>query len=289
MVKETIEVKGTQINIFTEDHTNDYISLTDIAKYKNNEEPKNVVSNWLRNRNTIEFLGIWEQLNNPNFKGVEFDAFKRDAGLNSFTLSPTKWINSTNAIGIISKPGRYGGTYAHSDIAFEFASWISPEFKLYIIKEYQRLKTEENNRLNLEWNLNRELSKLNYKIHTDAVKEFIVPKLNIDEQRYAYSNEADLLNLALFGITAKEWREQNSNLSGNIRDYATIEQLLVLSNLENYNSVLIKENISKEDRLRLLNEIAYNQLNKLKNSNMRSLRRIKQLDEINKDKINKKK
>lgn len=287
MVKETIEVKGTQINIFTEDHTNDYISLTDIAKYKNSEDPRIVIANWMSSYSTIDFLSVWEELNNPNFNRMEFHTVRSEKG--RIVMTPKRWITQLNAIGIISKPGRYGGTYAHSDIAFEFASWISPEFKLYIIKEYQRLKTEENNRLNLEWNLNRELSKLNYKIHTDAVKEFIVPKLNIDEQRYAYSTEADLLNLALFGITAKEWREQNSNLSGNIRDYATIEQLLVLSNLENYNSVLIKENISKEDRLRLLNEIAYNQLNKLKNSNMRSLRRIKKLDEINKDKINRNK
>ena len=284
MAKEIISVQGTQINIFTEDHKNDYISLTDIAKYKNPEEPKVVVSNWLRNRNTIEFLGIWEELNNPNFKGIEFESFKKDAGLNSFTLSAKKWIESTNAIGIISKPGRYGGTYAHTDIAFEFASWVSAEFKLYIIKEYQRLKTNENNRLNLDWNLNRELAKLNFRIHTDAVKEFIIHKLDFNKQKYVYASEADLLNLALFGITAKEWRQQNPNLDGNIRDYASIEQLLVLSNLENYNSILIEQGLSDKERLKILNKFARTQLTKLINNNTKSLQQIKQLkNEPNKD------
>ncbi|MGH4119345.1 KilA-N domain-containing protein [Clostridium sp.] len=208
----------------------DYISLTDIAKYKNIDSPADIVKNWLRNRSTIKFLGLWEQMNNPDFKLVEFDQFKNEAGANVFVLSPQKWISTTNAIGIISKSGRYGGTFAHKDIAFEFASWVSPEFKLYIIKDYQRLKGDENSRLSLEWNVNRLLSKLNYKMHTDAIKENLISNdLTNKAISITYANEADVLNMALFGKTAKEWRNENLDLKGNIRDFATIEQLIVLS------------------------------------------------------------
>lgn len=230
--KEIIIVKGLSIATIKIDKE-DYISLTDIARQKNYEEPKDVVKNWMRSRTTVEFLGLWEQLNNPDFKGVEFDSFLFEAGSNSFTLSPTKWIESTNAKGIVSKAGNNGGTFAHRDIAFEFASWISIEFKLYLIKEFQRLKEEENNRLKLEWNLQRTLAKVNYHIHTDAIKEKLIPDAVTSKQAsLTYATEADLLNVALFGVTAKEWRDANSTLEGNIRDHATIEQLVVLSNLE---------------------------------------------------------
>ncbi|MDO5028929.1 MAG: KilA-N domain-containing protein [Bacillota bacterium] len=279
MTKEIINVKGTQINIFTEDHTNDYISLTDIARYKNEEDPRIVISNWMSSYSTIDFLSVWEELNNPNFNRMEFHTVRSEKG--RLVMTPKRWIEKLNGIGIISKPGRYGGTYAHTDIAFEFASWVSPEFKLYIIKEYQRLKTEENNRLSLDWNLNRELTKLNYRIHTDAVKEFIVPALDFSKQKYAYSNEADILNLALFGKTAKQWRQENPNLKGNVRDHASINQLLVLSNLENYNSVLIEQGVEAEERLKLLNKLAITQLNKLNENEIKSLQKIKELNNKN--------
>lgn len=205
-----ISVRGLDIVLY-EDKRQDYISLTDIARYKNPEEPKDVVKNWMRSRTTIEFLGLWEQLNNPNFKGVEFDSFLYEAGSNSFTLSPSKWIEVTNAKGIVSKQGKSGGTFAHKDIAFEFASWISASFKLYLIKEFQRLKNDENNRLKLEWNLQRTISKINYQIHTDAIKENLIPKeITKQQASFVYANEADLLNVAIFGTTAKEWREKNS-------------------------------------------------------------------------------
>ena len=221
--QQKISVKGIQIVIFTRNERN-YISLTDIARYKNADEPKDIVKNWLRTRNTIEFLGIWEKLHNPAFKGVEFDAFKNESGSNSFVLSPQKWIEKTQAIGIISKMGRYGGgTYAHIDIAYEFASWISAEFKLFLIKEFQRLKEEENLRLALGWDLKRNLAKINYRIHTDAVKAHLIPG-NISKNRAntVYANEADVLNVALFGKTAKEWRDENSGKDGNLRDYADV-------------------------------------------------------------------
>jgi hypothetical protein len=250
--KENIKVNGFEISLYTRDFKNDYISLTDIAKFKNKENPAEIIKNWLRNRNTVEFLGIWEQLHNPNFKLVEFDQFKKEAGLNSFILSPQKWINTTNAIGIQSKSGRYGGTFAHTDIAFEFASWVSAEFKLYIIKEYQRLKIDESNRLSLDWNLKRELSKVNYKLQTDAIKENIIPNVVVKNKGIIYASEADLINKVIFGLTAKEWKNQNPNSKGNIRDYATKKELLILSNLENYNSILIKENKSQEERFYLL-------------------------------------
>lgn len=273
--RELLEVQGMQIDIFTEDFTNDFISLTDIARYKNNDEPKDVVGNWLRNRNTIEFLGVWESLNNPNFKGVEFDAFKKEAGLNAFTLSPKKWIENTNAIGIISKPGRHGGTFAHADIAFEFASWISPEFKLYIIKEYQRLKQDENSQLNQNWNLKRELAKVNYRLHTDSIKEHIIPtKLTEIDRKFVYANEADILNLALFGSTAREWKSKNPDLKGNMRDNATIAELLVLSNLESYNSIMISQGIPQSERLEKLNGEAIRQMKNLRSNEQKALRSL---------------
>jgi len=255
-----LKVKGQDITILFKKEE-DYICLTDIARIKNEDEPKDVVKNWFRNRSTVEFLGLWERINNPNFKGVEFDPFLREAGSNSFTLSPTKWIKTVNAIGIITKSGRGGGTYAHKDIAFEFASWISAEFKLYLIKEFQRLKNDENERLQLEWNLQRTLSKINYKIHTDAIKENIVPNLISKSQiNFVYANEADLLNVALFGITAKQWKAANPNAKGNMRDDASIEQLVVLSNMESINALLIEQGLSQKDRLIQLNKVAIIQM-----------------------------
>ena len=257
-LKSTINANGTEISVISKGTEDDYISLTDIAKYKNLEFPADLIKNWIRNRSTIEFLGLWEQLNNTDFKLVEFDQFKNESGANSFVLSPQKWIDRTNAIGIISKSGRYGGgTFAHKDIAFEFASWVSPEFKLYIIKDYQRLKEDENSRLSLNWSLNRTLAKVNYKIHTDAIKENLIPKnVSAKHRGFTYASEADVLNVALFGKTAKEWREENKKLSGNIRDYATLQQLIVMSNLESINAELIRQGVSQEERLIKLNEIA---------------------------------
>lgn len=260
-MKATINANGTEITVLSKGDENDYISITDIARYKNPDEPKDVIKNWMRSRSTIEFLGLWEELNNPDFKGVEFDSFKHEAGSNAFTLSPQKWISSTNAKGIISKSGRYGGTFAHKDIAFEFASWISAEFKLYIIKDYQRLKTDEDSRISLEWNVNRVISKINYKIHTDAIKENLIPKLvSSRQQSFTYANEADLLNVALFGITAKQWQGQNPDAKGNMRDEATIQQLIVLSNLESMNAELIKQGLAQNQRLVILNKMAIEQM-----------------------------
>jgi hypothetical protein len=270
----TIKVREIAVNIFQHEEQ-EYISLTDVASFKNPKEPKDVVKNWLRNRSTIEFLGLWEQINNPDFKGVEFDSFLFDAGSNSFTLSPTKWIDATNAIGIISKQGRGGGTYAQKDIAFEFAAWISAEFKLFLIKEYQRLKADENNRLQLNWNLNRTLSKINYRIHTDAIKENIIPlQLTKDQITQIYASEADVLNVALFGLTARQWREGNPESDGNIRDYATIEQLLVLANLESLNAVFIKMGITQRERLIKLNQTAISQLKSI--SHNTTLKKLKE-------------
>lgn len=258
--KATINASGTEIAVISTGNDDDYISLTDIAKYKS-DEPNDVIRNWMRSKDTIEFLGLWEQLNNPNFKPVEFDGFKNEAGRNAFVLSPKKWIESTNAIGLISKSGRYGGTFAHKDIAFEFASWVSPEFKLYIIKDYQRLKNDENSRLSLEWNVNRILAKLNYRIHTDAIKgNLITNDLTARQIGMTYANEADVLNVALFGKTAKEWREENPGQKGNIRDFASIEQLIVLVNLENMNAHLINQGLGQKQRLIELNKIARSQL-----------------------------
>ncbi|NKQ40939.1 MAG: KilA-N domain-containing protein [Sulfurovum sp.] len=240
---------------------NDYISLTDIAKSKNSHEPKDVVKNWLRNKNTIEFLGLWEQINNSDFKGVEFDTFKNEAGLNSFTLSPSKWAEKTNAIGIVTKAGRYGGTYAHKDIAFEFASWISAEFKLFLIKEFQRLKEDEIEKQQLGWDIKRTIVKMNYHIHTDAIKHHLIPhNISKNHKNFVYANEADLLNVALFGRTAKEWEDINSDKIGNMRDYASVEQLVVLANLESLNAEFIKQKVSPIERLKRLNEITIEQL-----------------------------
>lgn len=258
-----LRVKEQDISIIYK-KDEDYISLTDIARIKNADEPKDVVKNWFRNRNTVEFLGLWERINNPNFKRVEFDPLFQEAGNNSFTLSPTKWIAVTNSIGIINKTGRGGGTFAYKDIAFEFASWISAEFKLYLIKEFQRLKSDENERLNLEWNLQRTLSKINYKIHTDAIKENIIPNLISKTQiNFTYANEADLLNVALFGITARQWKEGNPNAKGNMRDDASIEQLIVLSNMESINALLIEQGLTQKDRLIQLNKVAIMQMKSL--------------------------
>ncbi|MBP3274434.1 MAG: KilA-N domain-containing protein [Butyrivibrio sp.] len=261
--KDIIHAKGFDIGIYTTDYENEFMSITDIAKYKS-DAPNDVIKNWMRNRETLEFLGLWEGLHNPDFKPVEFDGFRSEAGLHAFTMSPTKWIESVNAIGIVTKAGRYGGTYAHSDIALEFASWISAEFKLYIMKDYQRLKKDENSRLSLSWNLNREIAKLNYSIHTDAIKDKLIPtELTADQISYKYANEADLLNVALFGKTAKQWREKNSDKTGNIRDDATLNQLLVLANMESYNAILIDQGKSMSERLILLRRLALKQMETL--------------------------
>ncbi len=258
--KDTIEAKGFAIQIYIEDLKNDYISLTDIARYKNVHEPKDVVKNWLRVRDTIEFLGLWETIHNPNFKGVEFDSFRKEAGTNAFTLSPQRWIENTNAIGIVSKSGRGGGTFAHPDIAMEFASWISAEFKLYLIQYYKRLKSDENSKLSLGWNLNREISKINYKIHTDAIKEYLLKDLTNEQLSYKYASEADMLNVALFNKRAKQWREENPDLKGNMRDYASLNELLVLANMESYNAILIGKGMEQKERMIELRKLARTQL-----------------------------
>lgn len=268
-VESVIHADGVAISVVTTvGSEDDYISLTDMARHKNATAPKDVVKNWLRLRSTIDFLGLWEQLNNPNFKGVEFDSFRSHAGENAFTLSPQQWIKATNAIGIISKSGRYGGgTYAHKDIAFEFASWLSPEFKLYIIKDYQRLKGDESHRLALEWNVKRILARANYRIHTDAIKENLIPpELPKHQQGFVYADEADVLNVAIFGKTAKQWRTENLKLKGNMRDHATIEQLLVVANLEAVNALLLEQGIPQRERLEQLRKMAVSQLETLSGS-----------------------
>lgn len=263
-----ITVQDTSVSIISSNEK-DYISLTDIAKYKS-DEPNSVIGNWMRNRNTIEYLGVWESLYNPNFNPTEFEGFKKNAGLNAFTLSPQKWINATNAIGIISKAGRYGGTYAHKDIAFKFASWISVEFELYIVKEFQRLKQEQQELLG--WTAKRELSKINYHIHTDAIKQNLTPtELTQQQISYIYANEADVLNVALFGMTAKQWRDANPDLKGNIRDYATINELICLSNMENLNALFISDEMPQAERLKRLNKIAIQQMKVLEDSKERKL------------------
>lgn len=272
--KSTIAVKGTPVTVIIQGEA-DYISLTDIARYRDAERTDYIIQNWLRNRNTIEFLGIWESLNNPGFKPIEFDGFRKQAGLNSFVLTAKQWIEKTGAIGLTSKQGRYGGTFAHKDIAFEFASWISVEFKLYLIKEFQRLKEDENRRLSLAWNLNRTLSKLNYRIHTDAIQTHLIPVAVTREQAaMIYANEADMLNVALFGQTAKQWRDANPGLEDNMRDYATIEQLLVLANMEGMNAELIHMGLSQGDRLKRLNEIAIRQMQVLTSTS--AIRQLKE-------------
>ena len=254
-----IEVKGISITVF-QTEKEDFISLTDIAKSKENDSrAADIIKNWIRNRGTIEFIGTWEQLHNPNFKVVEFDHFKMNAGLPSFVLSPSNWIDKTNAVGIVVKKGKYGGTYAHKDIAFEFCSAISPIFKLFLIKEFQRLQEKETK--NLDWNIKRSLTKLNYRIHTDAIKQNLIPaSLSKKQIAFVYASEADVLNMALYGKTAKQWRDENPNEKGNIRDYSNVTQLLCLANLENLNAVFINEGYEQAVRLEKLNQIAISQM-----------------------------
>jgi hypothetical protein len=253
-----ITVKDTDLTILNINN-GEYVCITDLARYKNAEHTDDVIKNWIRNRNTIELLGIWELLHNPNFKPAEFDGFKKEAGLNSFVMTPKRWIEATNAIGIVSKSGRYGGTYAHRDIALEFASWISIEFKLYLLKEFQRLKEEEQKTLG--WSAKRELAKINYHIHTDAIKHNLIPaELTAKQTSIIYASEADVLNIALFGLTAKDWHNANPELEGNIRDYATINELICLSNMENLNAVFINEGLPQRERLIKLNKIAIQQM-----------------------------
>lgn len=264
--QEKMNINGLEITVVSQGNDDDYISLTDIARKKDGEYPSYAIQNWLRNKNTLQYLGVWENLYNPNFNSIEFDGIMEEAGSNGFIMTPKRWIEKTNAIGLRTKAGRYAATYAHKDIAFEFASWISPEFKLYIIKDYQRLKEDENNRLSLNWNMRRMLSKTNYRIHTDAIQENLIPDdLTKQQCGYVYANEADVLNVALFGMTAKEWRKSNpdKSKSENIRDYATIEQLIVLTNLESYNAELIKDGISQSERLVKLNAAAKSQMTSL--------------------------
>lgn len=260
--KEKLYAKGIEIGIYTNDFKNEFISLTDIARYRNEDDPRFIIQNWMKNRHTIDFLAAWECLHNPGFKRVQMHTFREQVSLNRFVMTPEKWIAQTGAIGIVSKRGRYdGGTYAHSDIAMSFATWISPEFQLFLMKDYRRLKEDENSRLSLNWNLNREVAKLNYRIHTDAIKNNLIPpELTPQQIHFTYASEADLLNVALFGQTAKEWREKNKEKQGNIRDYANINQLLVLANLESYNAILIKQNKSQSGRLVMLREMVKTQL-----------------------------
>jgi len=262
-----IVVDGLQIVVY-KNLNEDFISLTDLARHRDTDRSDYILQNWMRNRSAIEFMGLWEQFNNPVFNSIEFDGIKNNSGSNSFSLTPKRWIESTKAIGIISKTGRYGGTFAHKDIAFEFASWLSAEFKFYLIKEFQRLKEDENDRLKLGWNLQRTLSKINYHIHTDAIKEKLIPRLlSKDKINLVYANEADLLNMALFGTTAKIWRDTNPETEGNIRDAATLEQLVVLSNLESINALLIHQELAQADRLKQLNAIAIAQMKSLLQNN----------------------
>ena len=271
----TIHAGGLDIGIYTTDYRNEYISLTDIAKYRS-IDPRVTIHNWLRGRDIVEFLGLWEVLHNPGFKRIEFDTFKENVGTNAFVFSIKDWTEKLGAIGLLTKSGRYGGgIYAHADIAFEFASWISPEFKLYIIKDYQRLKYDENSRLSLSWNLNREIAKLNYRIHTDAIKENLLPPdLTPEQISCTYANEADLINVALFGMTAKQWREANSGVKGNMRDYASLNQLLVLANMESYNALLIEQKKQQAERLTLLRELAVRQMKTLSGISLEKLPRL---------------
>ena len=271
IIKDTIHANGIDIAIYTQDFENEFISLTDIARYKS-DDPAAVIQNWMRNRDVIEFLGLWERLHNPDFNLLEFEGFRKQAGANAFTMSPKKWIEATNAIGIVSKAGRYGGTYAHSDVAMSFATWISPEFQLYIMKDYRRLKTDENSRLSLNWNLNREISKLNYRIQTDATKENLIPpELTAAQVAYIYANEADMLNVVLFGKTAKQWKDENPTEKGNIRDTATLHQLLVLANLQSYNAVLINQGKNQKERMELLRQLTVQQLQTLETVRLNNL------------------
>jgi hypothetical protein len=255
---QKIEVKGTEVKV-SKNLDQDYISLTDIARHKDPDRTDYIIQNWLRNRNTIEFLGIWGKVNNPDFNPIEFQGFRSQAGLNSFVLTSKQWITKTGAIGLIAKAGRYGGTFAHKDIAFEFASWISVEFKLYLIKKFQRLQEQEQK--SIDWNVKRSLTKINYRIHTDAVKENLIPEdLSPQQISYVYANEADVLNMALFGKTAKQWRDENPGTEGNIREYANVSQLVCLANLENLNAVFINDGLEQSERLKKLNQIAIGQM-----------------------------
>ena len=266
-----IKVSGTEISVLFQANENDYICLTDMARYKDLKRTDYIIQNWMRSRSTIEYIGVWEQINNPDFNSIEFDGFRKESGLNNFTLTPKQWIEKTNAIGIVSKAGRYGGTYAHKDIAFNFGMWLSPTFQLYIVREYQRLKEAENNPLIQQWDVKRILSKTNYQLHTDAIKENIIPKLTISKtkERIIYANEADMLNLALFGYTAKDWEEANPELAKklNMRDTASINQLVVLSNMESYNSEMIKNGIARDVRFSALHRMAKEQLQSLDRHN----------------------
>lgn len=266
---QTVNVKNTQIRTL-KINNEDYICITDIARQKNPVEPKDVVKNWLRLKNTIEYLGLWEKLYNPDFKGVEFDPLYQEAGSNAFTMSPTRWIETTNAIGLVTKNGANGGTYAQKDIAFKFASWVSVEFELYLVKEFQRLKEEEQKQLG--WSAKRELAKINYRIHTDAIKQNLIPEeITPAQKSFIYADEADMLNVAMFGKTAKQWREENPDLKGNIRDYASINQLICLSNMENLNAVFINDGLPQSERLEKLNKIAIQQMKVLENVEDRKL------------------
>ena len=279
LIKTEIIVKDTSIRVMRVGNV-DYISLTDLAKFKDEERFDYIIQNWLRSKHTLEYVGTWELLYNQNFNSTEFDGFKNEAGTHSFVMTPKRWISSTNAIGIISKQGRYNsGTYAHPDIAFEFASWISAEFKLYLVQEFERLKQNESYQNKIEWSVRRELAKTNYRIHTDSIKENIIPTLTEKQKLYAYANEADLLNVALFGMTAKEWKDQNPNLDRNMRDYANILQLVILVNLENLNAEMIEQGIESKIRLERLNTIDKKQYNILQDNN--SIEKIEKLDNNN--------
>jgi hypothetical protein len=276
-VKGKIIAQGTEITVLSHGRDDDFICLTDIARYKNPQFPSDVIQNWMRNRSTVEFMGLWERINNPNFNYLEFEVIDREAGRNAFVLTPKKWIESVNAIGMISKQGRYAATFAHKDIAFKFASWISAEFELYIIKDYQRLKADENSRISLDWNVKRILAKVNYRIHTDAIRDHLIPpELTVLQKSFVYADEADLLNTALFGMTAAEWRATNPGKIGNMRDYATIEQLLVLANLENINALYIGKGMPQPERVAELNRLARLQLAAIINTSG-----VKQLDALN--------
>jgi len=276
IIKDTIHANGIDIGIYTQDFENEFISLTDIARYKS-EDPTAVIQNWMRNRDVIEFLGLWETLHNPNFNPLDFGGFKEQAGANAFTMSPKKWIEATDAIGIVSKSGRYGGTFAHSDIAMSFATWISPEFQLYIMKDYRRLKTDENSRLSLNWNLNREISRLNYRIHTDAIRDNLIPpELTVSQISFTYASEADMLNVVLFGKTARQWNDENPSAKGNMRDEATLNQLLVLANLESYNAILINQGKNQRQRMELLRQLAVQQLRTLEAVELNNLPKLPQ-------------
>ena len=257
-MKNKLIVQDTNVKI-NQYNKEDYLSLTDIARYKDTKRSDYILQNWMRSKDTIEFLGLWERINNDDFNSIEFDGIKNQAGVNSFILTPKQWISKTNALGIISKAGRYGGTYAHKDIAFEFASWISPEFKLFLIKEFQRLKNDEIEKQNLGWDIKRTIVKMNYSIHTDAIKNNLIP-LDSSKANFIYASEADLLNVALFSRTAKQWTEENSEKKGNMRDYASVEQLVVLANLESFNAEFIKQKISPQERYEKLNRIAIEQM-----------------------------